>query len=86
MADQQEQSDVDLIIDRSWRDRVWFWKPQWHWWGWRTLVPVFRGGDQHNWHTICLGWTITGRVIIATRPCPGTGRCDDGPRPDMERP
>lgn len=55
--------------------RVWFWKPQWYWRGWSTLVPFYRGGDQWDWHTIALGWTITGRVIIATRRCPQTGRC-----------
>lgn len=59
------------------RTRIWFWKPQWYWHGWRTLIPFFRGGDEYDWHTICLGWTITGRVIIATRHCPGTGRCAD---------
>jgi len=54
---------------------VWFWKPQWYWWGWRTLVPFFTGGDEFDWHTVCLGWTVTGRVIIATHPCRGTGKC-----------
>lgn len=62
---------------RPWRARIWFWKPQWHWHGWKTLIPFFRGGDEYDWHTVCLGWTITGRVIIATRHCPGTGRCED---------
>lgn len=60
---------------RPLRDRVWFWKPEWYWHGWKTLVPFFTGGDEYDWHTICLGWTITGRVIIATRPCPGIGKC-----------
>jgi hypothetical protein len=62
---------------RPWRARVWFWKPSWYWHGWKTLVPFFTGGDEFDWHTVCLGWTITGRVIIATRPCPRTGRCAD---------
>ena len=57
--------------------RVWFWKPQLHWFGWRTLVPFYRGGDEWDWHTIVLGWTITGRVIFATRRCSGDGRCGD---------
>lgn len=72
---------------RPLRARVWFWKPQWHWFGKRTLIPFARGGDEWDWHTIVLGWTITGRVIIATRRCPGTGRCAEdfaefGLRPD----
>lgn len=63
------------MTQRPLRARVWFWKPQWYWHGWSTLVPFFRGGDEYDWHTIVLGWTITGRIIIATRHCPGTGRC-----------
>jgi hypothetical protein len=54
---------------------VWFWKPQWYWFGWRTLIPFSRGGDEWDWHTFVLGWTITGRVIIATHRCRGTGKC-----------
>jgi hypothetical protein len=60
---------------RPWRSRVWAYGPQWHWFGWRTLSPIHRGGDEYDWHTIVLGWTVTGRLIIATRHCPGTGRC-----------
>lgn len=60
---------------RPLRTRVWFWKPELHWYGWRTLHPWFTGGDEHDWHTICLGWNFTGRIIIATRACPGTGTC-----------
>lgn len=62
---------------RPLRYRVWFWKPQWYWHGWKTLVPFFTGGDEYDWHTVCIGWTITGRVIIATHPCRGTGKCAD---------
>lgn len=59
------------------RERVWFYKPQWHWFGWKTLLPAFRGDDEWDWHTVGFGWTITGRVIIATRRCPQAGRCAD---------
>lgn len=62
---------------RPLRARVWVWRPQWHWYGWGTLWPFSRGGDEFDWHTIVLGWTVTGRVIIATRRCPQTGRCKD---------
>lgn len=56
-------------------ERVWFWKPSWYWFGPRTLVPFATGSDEWGWHTIVLGWTITGRVIIAWRQCPRTGKC-----------
>lgn len=45
--------------------RVWFYRPQWHWYGWRTLIPFYRGGDEHDRWTVMLGWTLTGRVVIA---------------------
>ncbi len=45
--------------------RVWFWSPQWYWYGWRTLIPVYFGGDEYNRLTVVLGWTITGRIIVA---------------------
>lgn len=66
-------------LRRPLRERVWFWKPEWYWYGWRTLIPFYRGGDEWDWHTICLGWTVTGRIIIATRRCPQTGRCAGEP-------
>lgn len=65
-------------VTRGWRDRVWFYKPQLHWHGWRTLLPLnARGGDEWDWHTLTLGWTVTGRVVVALRRCPQTGRCAD---------
>lgn len=60
---------------RPLRHRVWAYRPSWYWFGWMTLVPVYFGGDEYDWHTVMLGWTITGRVVIATRPCPRAGRC-----------
>lgn len=60
---------------RPLRQRIWFWRPQLHWFGWDTLSPVHRGADEWDWHTIVIGWTITGRLIIATCRCPQTGRC-----------
>jgi hypothetical protein len=62
-------------VRRPLRERVWFWRPEWYWFGWQTLLPFYKGGDEWDWHTIVLGWTITGRVIIATRRCPQTGKC-----------
>ena len=57
---------------RPWRARIWLWKPEWYFPSWS---PAYFGGDEYDWHTIMLGWAITGRIIIATRHCPGTGRC-----------
>lgn len=59
----------------STRPRLWFWKPEWYWFGWRTLSPIWfhKGGDEWHRHTITFGWTITGRVIIAL----WQGRCID---------
>ena len=51
--------------------RVWFVRPSWYWYGWKTLLPIIFGTDEYNRHTIEIGWTITGRIGIATwsRPC-----------------
>lgn len=62
-------------MKRPWKHRIWFYRPQWYWWGWKTLVPIRRGGDEFDWHTIVLGWSITGEVVIATHKCRYTGAC-----------
>ncbi|MFE6966871.1 hypothetical protein ACFVAJ_17305 [Agromyces sp. NPDC057679] len=49
--------------------RLWFWRPQRHWFGWKTLIPVRFGHDEFARQTILLGWTVTGRMIIAIRDC-----------------
>jgi hypothetical protein len=54
--------------------RVWLWKPQWYWHGWSTLNPVFIGHDEYARRTLMLGWTITGRIIIALWHC-GSEEC-----------
>lgn len=56
-------------------DRVWFWKPCWYWFGWRTLVPFFYGHDEYARRTLLLGWTVTGRVIFALWGC-GDPECE----------
>lgn len=53
---------------------IWFWKPQWHWFGWMTLVPFMVGHDEYARRTIVIGWTITGRVIIPLWFC-GSSDC-----------
>lgn len=49
--------------------RLWFWKPQWHWFGWKTLIPFTIGHDEYARRTLLLGWTVTGRVIVALWDC-----------------
>ena len=53
---------------------IWFWKPCWYWHGLSTLVPFLYGHDEYARRTIMLGWTITGRVIIALWGC-GSAEC-----------
>ena len=55
--------------------RIWFWKPSWYWHGWTTLIPFVYGHDQYARRTVMLGWTITGRVIIALWGC-GSAECE----------
>ena len=49
--------------------RIWFWRPQWHWFGWRTLIPFGYGHDEFARRVLIFGWTITGRILIAVWSC-----------------
>lgn len=62
--------------ERAKAGRIWFWKPQWYWHGWKTLLPAFIGHDDYARRTLCLGWTVTGRVIIALSDC-GSKSCHE---------
>lgn len=57
------------------KSRIWFWKPSWHWFGWKTLIPFMYGHDELARRTILLGWTVTGRVIIPVWNC-GDPECE----------
>ena len=48
---------------------IYFWKPQWYWYGWRTLIPFFMGEDPDGKRTAVFGWTITGRMIVRLWKC-----------------
>lgn len=72
-------------VSRPWRSRVWFYKPELYWYGWKTLRPVWYGGDEFNWHTVVIGWNLFGQAVIATEPCRGEGRCaEELNDPDMK--
>lgn len=62
-------------MGRPWRSRFWFYRPTLYWYGWASLRPFWFGGDEFNWHTLVIGWNLTGQLVIATRPCDGTGKC-----------
>jgi hypothetical protein len=57
------------------KSRIWAYRPELYWFGWRTLLPLRTGADEYLRHTVVLGWTITGRIVIAYRDCPGPGIC-----------
>lgn len=56
--------------------RIWFWKPQLHWFGWKTLAPFTYGHDQYARRVLCIGWTVTGRVLVAVWGC-GDQSCEE---------
>ena len=55
--------------------RVWFYRPQVHWYGWWTLVPFFYGHDEHARRVLVFGWTLTGRLCVAVWGC-GDPECE----------
>ena len=61
--------------------RVWFWRPQWHWFGWKTLIPFTYGHDEYARRVLVFGWAPTGRILIAVWGC-GDPECmaDAAPR------
>lgn len=65
-------------------DRIWFWKPQRYWFGWRTLIPFMYGHDEFARRTLLFGWTITGRIIIAVWGC-GDPECELDAQRERER-
>lgn len=45
--------------------RIWFYPPQRYWYGWLALIPAYIGSDEYGRPTLMLGWTVTGRAVIA---------------------
>lgn len=35
--------------------RIWFYRPDLYWHGWRTLLPIRMGGDEHGHRTLIIG-------------------------------
>ena len=56
--------DAIRLVLRQQNRKPWFWKPQWHWFGWKTLIPFNYGHDEYARRTLLLGWTVTGRAIF----------------------
>lgn len=47
------------------KPRLWFYKPTIWWYGWRTFVPVWLGGDEWGRRTLVIGWNFIGQLVIA---------------------
>jgi len=47
------------------KSRVWFYAPQFYWFGVGTLSPILINHDEYARRTLVIGWTITGRIIFA---------------------
>lgn len=69
---EESLTGVPMRLREHPQDNVWFWRPSWYWFGWGTLLPITRGHDEYSRETIVLGWTVTGRVIIALGYCGDT--------------
>lgn len=51
------------------KSKVWFYKPEWYWPGWRSLMPIRLSHDEYSRQTLVIGWHVTGQIIIALRYC-----------------
>lgn len=65
--------------------RIWFWRPQWHWFGPLTLIPFNYGHDEYARRVLVFGWTVTGRVLIAVWGC-GDPECEEDARRNLDAP
>lgn len=71
MTKHQDLQDAVRALPKS---PVWFYRPAWYWFGWGTLLPVLFGHDDYARRTMVLGWTITGRMVVALNYC-GRAEC-----------
>jgi hypothetical protein len=55
-------------MKRPLRSRIWFYRPELYWYGWKTLRPFWFGDDEYHWKTVVLGWNLFGQVVFAMRP------------------
>lgn len=64
-----ERKSVPGFPDKKCPD-IWFYKPSWYWYGWKTLLPFYDGGsDEYGRRCFVVGWTVTGKVIFAWNIC-----------------
>jgi len=56
------------------KSRVWFYAPQFYWFGVGALSPILINHDEYARRTLVIGWTITGRIIFAIGEC-GSEEC-----------
>lgn len=55
--------------------KIWFYKPTLYWFGWKTLLPFARGGDEWCRRTLVIGWSLTGQIVIPLWYCKGCDGC-----------
>lgn len=60
---------VPEVLRKHRKSRMWLYAPSLHWHGLSTLLPICFGHDEFSRRTVMIGWTITGRLVIATRYC-----------------
>lgn len=66
---EEQMTGVPMTLRYHPKDRVWFYKPSWYWFGWQTLIPFLYGHDEYSRRTLVLGWTVTGRIVFALWYC-----------------
>lgn len=71
---EERMTRVPMRLREYPKSRVWFYKPSFYWFGWSTLVPVSFGHDEYSRNTMMLGWTVTGRIVVALGYC-GDAEC-----------
>jgi hypothetical protein len=60
---------TDILRKARRAARIWFYRPELWWRGWKTFIPIQLGHDEYARRTLLLGWTVTGRVVIPLGDC-----------------
>ena len=56
-------------------NRVWFYRPDLYWDGWKTFNPFMYGHDEFARRTLCIGWGFTGQIVLAVWECNEAETC-----------